>query len=73
MVPSPQCFAQSASGSTDYAVIRSYNDEAYPIREDSIYSPRVISSDTGGEDIVVDSAISSAYVIGETLKNAAVC
>lgn len=66
MIPSPQCFAQSASGSTDYVVIRSYNEEAYPVHEDSTYSPRVISSETEGGDIVVDSAISSAYVIGET-------
>ena len=65
MAPFLQCFAQSPSGLTDYVIIRNYNYEVYPLYEDSQYSPHALSNDTGDEDIIIDSAISSEQVIGE--------
>lgn len=56
----------------DYVVIRNYTAASYPILEDFTYSPYTISTSTGDEDIVVDSAISSNQVIGEIPNNAAV-
>ena len=67
--PFVQCFAQDDSGSTDYVVIRRYQAvTSLPLLESNPYP---FWSGTGTEDIVVDSAISSERVIGESLGGAA--
>lgn len=69
VIPFVQCFAQDDSGWTDYVVIRKYRAvTSLPLHESSPYP---FWSDTGTEDIVVDSAISSERVIGESLDGAA--
>ena len=68
MVPCPlaisQLFAQSQSRSKDYMEVRSYNSGVgLPLLEEQQYT---LSSGTGREELVVDSAISSERIIGGT-------